>query len=617
MTVTANFSLGEVLCNSTIPAVDHNGVAPHYKSGQQAIWTSAGGGGPTIINLSTTDSESLVLTGSCATSLDGKTMTCSSTWEGFTKGLKAPTPTHQFTLKVNEDGTFKVTLPVRGNEVPWGFKGRVTWKFQPTNDPGTTFADYTTDIELYAVSSLCSHPLACDGIPLDFLRFFVLTTRGDGFYVSDFAAHVVTQLWYHSGFTYNTYSGANHYSPIVGQKYSLSRWLKDLDRNKTAVVKNAMNCIDLANVTGMAISLCLKDSADAEALWWCRMNPFGFFKKTLLIGGVEKVNNPFAEGATGEYIGVMDPLDERRRPFKRHWFIIWHGKVYDATSGPQLGVFDIHQYLAEALDPEYDPKYDTDFPSAIFKNGTKDDFYHELVNTVLSGPIPEHEVNTGNDPSWERLNVELRSKLAKLDRKVEIKMNLDTLVGTLNKRCGNEYMIEPAEPYDLDIHSNIPELGLTYSWPIRCTHKDIVGRFDLQITVFDTAKQATDKCLALLASASCAVQRSEPIINGSVIWHHGESPNYVQIFWSYGQLFGNLVSHSHGLREKDVMPVALELQKYLEEASLESHPTPPAVVSGRATTSTGSSLPDTMAVNTAVDVYVEVPPSNFSIVFVR
>lgn len=601
MTVTAYFSLGAILCNSTIPAVDKNGVAPHYRVGEQAVWTSSGGGGPTIINLSASDSESLSLTGSCANGLDGQTITCSSTWEGFTKGLRTPTTTHEFQLKVNDDGSFRIDLPVSGNKVPWGFKGRVTWKFRPTDawyntHPGTEFAEHTTDIELYAISSLCSDSLAQDGIPLDMLRFFVLTTRGDGFYVTNFGAHVVTQVFYHSGYTYNTINGRTRYSPNIGQDFPLARWLKDLERNKTAVVKNTLNCIDLANIVGMTITLCLKDSDDADALWWCRMTPFGYLKETYLIGYPDKVNNPFTL-PSGEFIQKINETDKRRQPFNRHWFIVWNKMVYDATSGPQLGVFNIAQYLDAALDPIFDH-------SEGFKNGTTDNFHPEPVNNTLTGAIAEHEVTTGYDLSWLERNESLINKIPNLQPQGKIGFAINTLVKTIDNRCGNEYHIEPAEPFELDIHSGEPTLGNTLLWPIRCEHKGVVGRFDLQIAIFDTPKQATDKGIAFLTAMSPAVQEKDLIVVDDVIFHRSLGTDSVDIFWSYGHLFVNLLAHS--LPEDSVMPVAKKLQTYLKEVATGSHSALPVVKSNAATTSDGSTLPGTMAINTTVDVYIEV-----------
>lgn len=600
MTVTADFSLGAILCNSTIPAVDKNGVAPHYRVGEQEVWTSSGGGGPTIINLSEKDSESLSLTGSCAKGLDGQTMTCSSTWEGFTKGLRTPTTTHEFQLKVNDDGSFKIDLPVSGNKVPWGYKGRVIWTFRPTDawyntNPGTEFAEHTTDIELYAISSLCSNDLAKDGIPLDMLRFFVLTTRGDGFYVTNFAAHVVTQIFYHSGFTYNTADGTTRYSPSIGQYFPLTRWLKDLERNKTAVVKNTINCIDLANIVGMTVSLCLKDSEDADALWWSEMTPFGFLKETYLIGYRDKVNNPFTE-KSGEYIQKMAQTDTRRQPFRRHWFIVWHKKVYDATSGPQLGVCNIDEYLAEALDPIYDKKG--------FKSGTSDNFSYKRLENILTGAIAEHEVTTEFDKSWVDGNKTLHKNMTDLHKQKKIGFEINTLVKTLDNRCGNEYRIEPAEPFDLDIHSGEPTLGNTFLWPIRCEHKGVVGRFDLQITIFDTAKQATDKGTASLNEMSLVVQGMDSIVFDDVVFHRSLGTDSVDIFWSYRNLFVNLLAH--GLSEDSVMPVAKQLQTYHKEVATKSHAPLPVVKSKAATTSNGSPLPETMAINTTVDVYIEV-----------
>lgn len=103
---------------------------------------------------------------------------------------------------------------------------------------------------------------------------------------------------------------------------------------------------------------------------------------------------------------------------------------------------------------------------------------------------------------------------------------------------------------------------------------------------------------------SPVVQETDSIVVDGVVFYRSLGQDSVDIFWSYGHLFVNLLAH--GLSEHNVMPVAKKLQAYLKEVAMGSHSALPVVKSKAATTSNGSPLPETMAINTTVDVYIEV-----------
>lgn len=603
--------LDAVHCNSIIPAVDQHGVAPYFRFGDQEIWTSSGGGGPAIITLSPTNSELLHLTGHCVPELIGHPFSISSTWEGFTEGLQTPTTTYNSKLE-GHGNSFKISLPVSGMNVPWGFKGCVTWTVRLTDElHGELPIDiptFTTTIELYAVSPWCYEFLACDGIPLDFLRFFVLPTRGDDDYVTEYAPHVVTQVHYHSGFRYNRVSGVHRYVDHNPWRFALSRWLKDLDRNKTAVHKYTLNCIDLAQIVGIATSLGFKNAEEANALEWSSLIPFGFINKTHLIGFTDDVNSPFVD-KHGNDNSLVKWDSKPRSCFSGHWFIIWHNKVFDATCGPQLGLLGIDKYIETAIDSHYSHEH---HPGII--NGTIKDLSRRPFSPGLDGPVPEHEAISGYDETWLGKHTKIADLVSSLQPKGQVKILIDTLVNILNDRCGPTYVLEPAEPFELNMDPRNPGLGITIRWPISCEHSGVVGTLDLQITVFDTPEQALDRYTTDLRMAARKIQEPSPNLSRGTLVHVTENPHSVHAVWSYGHLFVNLMAH--GLGEQEVVPIVHELQVYLEEVGAESHPVPPMVKSSWSETGNVPPTTDTMAFCTSIDIAIEVPPPISPIVIV-
>lgn len=595
--------LEAVLCNSTVPIVEQDGLAGYYVSGEQSIWTSTKVIGPAAMKLSPTTSEFLCLKGTFSPSLKGHLINCSSTWEGITGGLDMPTTTHEFELQM-DDGTFKTNVPVRGNNVPWGFKGRVTWEFR---DRDNLLGKYDTVIELYALSQWCHEFLDRDGIQLDFLRFFVLTTRGHGRYVEDYASHVVTQVHWHSGFVYNVLDGTNRYTTEhTPRQFALAKWLKDLTRNTRVVHKSTMNCIDLAQIVGIAISLGFQSVDDIKALEWCSMWPFGFINPVHLIGwGAEDTNSPFIDKKRelNLVVGENDPL---RESFKGHWFIRWHGKILDATCGPSVGSLDIEQYILKAIDTHCDRKTKLDDNGKeVIITGDIKSFSHSPFTGAMNGPIAEQETITSFDITWLKANKDRYDQVAALQPQDDVKFIVHTLIQTLNDRCGPTYTLEPEEPFDLTMDDTQPQLGKTLSWPIRCTHAEISGMLDLRITIFNNVDEAKLKSIACLTKTSRDLPEPGGNLRGQILVHVAEGPDSVHLFWSFGNLFLSLLAH--GLTEIVVAPVAQVLQVYLEEVGAKVHPVPLSPKSSPATQHDGSALPKFMEMHTTMEVCIEVP----------
>lgn len=594
--------LDQVLCHSTVPVVEQDGLASYYLSGEQAIWTSKEGGGPAAIKLSPTNSEFLCLTGTFSPSLKGRLIHCSSTWEGISSDLDMPTTPHEFELQMN-DGTFKTKVPVRGNKVPWGFKGRVTWEFR---DEGNLVGKYDTVFELYALSQWCHEFLARDGIQLDLLRFFVLTTRPNGRYVEDYASHVVTQVHWHSEFIYNVFDGSTRYTnEHTPRQFALAKWLKDLTRNKRVVHKSTMNCIDLAQIVGIAISLGFQSADEVKALEWCSLMPFGFINPVHLIGwGAEDTNSPFIDkhGKLNLVVGQNDPLREN---FKSHWFIRWHGYILDATCGPSLGTLDIEHYILKAIDTHCDRKTKLDRKgNEVIITGDINGFSNLPFTGGMHGPIAEQQVITSFDITWMSLNKPFYNKIAASQPQDEIKFIVDNLIQTLDDRCGPSFTLEPEEPFDFTMDIMLPQLGKTLSWPIRCEHEGITGALDLRITIFETVEDANLKSISCLTKTSRDPRHEIGKVRGQALVHVAEGPDSVHFFWSFGHLFVSLFAH--GFTEIVVAPIAEVLQVYLEEVGAKVHPAPPSPRSGRATQPDGSVLPDSIEMNKTVEVCIEV-----------
>lgn len=592
-------TLDSVLCNSAVPVVNRDGVAPYFKSGLQKLCAASVERGPAIIALNS-GTAYLTLAGTCGAALNGNKVRISSTWEGFPNDMRTPTSTQDVLLKYDH---FIAQLPLTHISVPWGFKGVVTWTFELLNSQNSAkYQSWDTSIEFYVVSPWCYEFLARDGIELDLLRFFVLTTRFKNYYVKNFAAHVVTQVHYHSGFTYNILGGTSRYVEQSPWHFRLNTWLKDLGANKNSVNKYTLNCIDLAQIVGITVSLCFKNAEDAENLRWCSMMPFGFIKPVHLIGFEKATNNPFVDHY-GKREQLVQATNETRQPFFNHWFIMWNEKILDATCGPQVGLKGIEQYLAGAIDPEYNHETSNNKDKMI--NGTINNLSQTVFTPMLGGPILEYQAITGYDPAWVGTNPEILASVSKLQAKGDIQFKLETLIDTLNSRCGPTYILEPEGLFHLHFNPSTPELGNTIRWPIRCEHNKVISRLDLQITVFDSPKRAIDKTISLVTTGRRTVQNKGPHITRTAIVYSTNGPDSVHMYWSYGHLFVDLFGI--GIREHDVLRIVDELQVYLEEAGKTSHPEPAAIKSGRPTSDHGSLLPSSMAVNTTEDVFIKVP----------
>ena len=99
------------------------------------------------------------------------------------------------------------------------------------------------------------------------------------------------------------------------------------------------------------------------------MKPFGFLKKTNLIGVAGLCNNPFDAYSLEAELDVNDP---DRTDFGNHMFCEFKKKIYDACAGPALGSTDRAGYVTRSIDDE---KATTLYSQFNFKPGTVKDIY--------------------------------------------------------------------------------------------------------------------------------------------------------------------------------------------------------------------------------------------------
>ncbi|MDQ1353213.1 MAG: hypothetical protein QG657_3519 [Acidobacteriota bacterium] len=192
------------------------------------------------------------------------------------------------------------------------------------------------------------------GVPVEWLRDFTYHLEGEGLPNHDhdgptchapekIMASVVTWLFNRTPPLYDIAHGSPHFTRVCGRlEFSLflAQYLFAINDSD-----DCCNCYDMANIVQAFLHLLgIKDVAYAF------MSPFGYLKKTQLIGRGE-CNNPIYD--SGESGPLVDECAEARKPFSNHAFCITSGggKVLDACTGPHTGVEVKNQYLENAIDP--------------------------------------------------------------------------------------------------------------------------------------------------------------------------------------------------------------------------------------------------------------------------
>lgn len=144
------------------------------------------------------------------------------------------------------------------------------------------------------------------------------------------------------GLRYDSYGGASYY--VYGWRGGGFDLQSYLDK-----VHPLCNCYDQAGAVQTLLG------ALGINVTFTNLHPFGFLKKTNLVGRGE-INNPFFYSGRrhGLYSGILPSNDENRGDFGEHGFCTWdNGEervVLDACAGPFLGNHSIQEYLELTVD---------------------------------------------------------------------------------------------------------------------------------------------------------------------------------------------------------------------------------------------------------------------------
>ncbi|HLP60011.1 MAG TPA: hypothetical protein VK186_14315, partial [Candidatus Deferrimicrobium sp.] len=153
-------------------------------------------------------------------------------------------------------------------------------------------------------------------------------------------AFMVTWLFNRTSPRYDIAEGSSHFTHVCGRlEFSvlLNQYLFATDHPG-----QCCNCYDMAVIVQLYLRL-----IGIKGVEYAYMNPFGYLKKTQLIGRGE-CNNPFYDEKSGPVVAEDDPA---RKPFTNHAFCITPGgMVLDACAGPHIGTETVEQYLANVID---------------------------------------------------------------------------------------------------------------------------------------------------------------------------------------------------------------------------------------------------------------------------
>lgn len=152
---------------------------------------------------------------------------------------------------------------------------------------------------------------------------------------------VTRHLFSNMGFTYDTVEGASNFlqssaiPPIASDKFALSDYIRG---------NVQVNCYDQAYGV-MTLATCLGIAAESHYT-----EPFGYIKKTNLVGISDLCNNPFFTNEGNCQDKVCEDTTHTRSSFGRHMYVLYEGRAFDACAGPQLGAHDKESYLREVID---------------------------------------------------------------------------------------------------------------------------------------------------------------------------------------------------------------------------------------------------------------------------
>jgi hypothetical protein len=155
--------------------------------------------------------------------------------------------------------------------------------------------------------------------------------------VTDAIAKVVRYCHGPHGLYYDSEGGG-------GSQYNVSRSGGAFDLSGYMVrSKRFANCYDQAAALQ---ALC---GAAGIKLSWIYMQPYGFIRRTSLLG-YGLCNNPFFRMPAFRAEKLVPLNDPRRTPFGNHAFCGYGGKVLDACAGPHIGNENPEEYVDRSVD---------------------------------------------------------------------------------------------------------------------------------------------------------------------------------------------------------------------------------------------------------------------------
>ena len=277
--------------------------------------------------------------------------------------------------------------------MPWGMRGRIHWSIRiPDFNDKRIGLGSPTPVEIYFISTVKLPAFLQRGIPVGLCRKFLLplrrlardedigsfkdaqikdpnvnnSTAGSSMSrsISDdedgWVTYVAEKLHFQPNIQYDSRGGGSaHYwwvEPLGG--LWLEAWVSDTAEKQ----KHVLNCYDLAAFTQAILPLGLTSPAHHVQMW--HMDPFGYIKKTHLIGRGES-NNPFCTGVgtNDKWVCGDNLLD--RSGFGRHKFCtLRRGEkgadlVLDSTcrplvGGPHAGTETLAEYITNSIDAASD-----------------------------------------------------------------------------------------------------------------------------------------------------------------------------------------------------------------------------------------------------------------------
>ncbi|MBQ4199872.1 MAG: hypothetical protein II649_08310 [Kiritimatiellae bacterium] len=167
------------------------------------------------------------------------------------------------------------------------------------------------------------------------LEFACTVADGKGNKVEALAA-VTHHLFYNMGFRYETKRGASRYYSHDRSCFKLSSYLQ--------CTKLDVNCYDqaygvatLGNLLGIYATPVFTQ-------------PFGFINTVNLVG-IGRCNNPFYSGTSTSVHAVIEGSDNSiRSAFGNHMYVFAEEKIFDACTGPEMGIKTHIDYLKMVID---------------------------------------------------------------------------------------------------------------------------------------------------------------------------------------------------------------------------------------------------------------------------